>query len=60
MSELKPYIVEYVDPWDCFDRTLVKAIDIDDAWNSIKKTLQPKSIVLRVYHPIFEGEYTIE
>ena len=59
MSELKPYIVEYVDPWDCFDRTTIKATDIDDAWTVIKEKLKPQSKVIRVFHPVFEGEYII-
>ena len=60
MSELHPYIVEYNDPWSCFDRTTVKATDIEQAWYKIKETLKSGSVVLRVYQPVFDGEYTVE
>ena len=56
---LKPYIVEYNDPWSCFDRTTVKAEDLDSAWIKIKENLKSGSIVLRVYEPVFNGEYLI-
>lgn len=56
----KPYIVEYNDPWSCFDRTTVKAEDYEDAWFKVKETLKPGSTVLRVYETAWEGEYIIE
>lgn len=54
---MKPYIVEYNDPWSCFDRTTVKAEDYEQAWFKIKEILKPGCVVLRVYEPVFEGEY---
>lgn len=54
---MKPYIVEYNDPWSCFDRTTIKADDYEQAWFKIKEILKPGSVVLRVYEPVFEGEY---
>ena len=60
MTELVPYIVEYNDPWDCFDRTTIKATDGNHLWHLIKEKLKPGSRVLRVYSVIYEGEYMVE
>lgn len=60
MSELIPYIIEYNDPWDCFDRTTIKATDEDHLWDVIKEKVKPGSRVLRVYSVIYEGTYLVE
>lgn len=57
---MKPYIVEYIDAWDCFDRTTVNAEDYEQAWFKIKQVVKPGCMVLRVYEPVFDGKYLVE
>lgn len=56
---MQTYIIEYNDPWDCFDRTTVKAEDYEEAWVKIRQILKPGSVVFKVYAPVFEGEEVI-
>lgn len=56
---MQTYIIEYNDPWDCFDRTTVRADTYEEAWDRINQILKPGSIVFRIYAPVFEGQQLI-
>jgi hypothetical protein len=56
----KVYFFEYEDPWGTFERTSIKATDIEEAWYKIKLYVGPGSVVLRVFEPVFDGRYTVE
>lgn len=54
------YFFEYNDPWGTFERTSIKANDLDDAWEKIKVYVGSGAVILKVFEPVFDGEYTVK
>ena len=54
------YLFEYNDPWGTFERTSIKANDLDEAWEKIKVYVGTGAVILKVFEPVFDGEYLVK
>lgn len=54
------YFFEYNDPWGTFERTSIKANDLDEAWEKIKVYVGTGAVILKVFEPVFDGQYIVK
>lgn len=54
------YFFEYEDSWGTFERTSIKATDIEEAWYKIKVYVGKGATILKVFETVYEGEYIVE
>lgn len=57
---MKVCFFEYQDKWGTFERTSIKANNLDEAWNKIKVYVGIGAIILKIFEPVFDGEYMVE
>lgn len=56
----KVWFFEYLDKWGTFERTSIKADSYEEAWYKIKVYVGTGATVLKVFEPVFDGEYVVE
>ena len=54
------YFFEYQDSWGTFERTSIKANDLDEAWEKIKVYVGTGAVILKVFEPVFDGQYLVK
>jgi len=57
---MKVYFFEYQDSWGTFERTSIKANDYEEAWHKIKAYVGKGATILKVFAPVFDGEYLVD
>lgn len=56
----KVYFFEYQDSWGTFERTSIKAESYEEAWDKIKVYVGIGATILKVFEPVFDGNYLVE
>jgi hypothetical protein len=57
---MEVYFFEYQDSWGTFERTSIRAENLDDAWIKIKKYVGKGATILKVFETVYNGEYLVE
>jgi len=58
---MNTYIFEYNDAEsESFDRSIVRANDLEEAWYKIRAYVGKGSTVLRIFETVYQGEYLVE